>query len=128
MALATVSFIPWPCCITVCLGVLLLNSQMLCVQRTAGTSCWDCRMLLCKQPFCITALSALLLHFCVTHPSVLLGATLSCLLRVQCSLCLSPFPPQVEEQRSLEEALSMATAVIHYEPVPPDTALPEKGS
>uniref|UniRef100_A0A8C3VAF5 Transcription factor IIIA n=1 Tax=Catharus ustulatus TaxID=91951 RepID=A0A8C3VAF5_CATUS len=35
---------------------------------------------------------------------------------------------QVEEQRSLEEALSMATAVIHYEPVPPDTALPEKGS
>ncbi|NXQ50319.1 ZNF76 protein, partial [Catharus fuscescens] len=34
---------------------------------------------------------------------------------------------QVEEQRSLEEALSMATAVIHYEPVPPDTALPEKG-
>ncbi|XP_041282970.1 zinc finger protein 76 isoform X2 [Onychostruthus taczanowskii] len=35
---------------------------------------------------------------------------------------------QLEEQQSLEEALSMATAVIHYEPVPPDTALPEKGS
>ncbi|XP_066421186.1 zinc finger protein 76 isoform X1 [Molothrus aeneus] len=35
---------------------------------------------------------------------------------------------QVEEQQSLEEALSMATAVIHYEPVPPDTALPGKGS
>ncbi|NWS81927.1 ZNF76 protein, partial [Toxostoma redivivum] len=34
---------------------------------------------------------------------------------------------QLEEQQSLEEALSMATAVIHYEPVPPDTALPEKG-
>ncbi|NWX30881.1 ZNF76 protein, partial [Notiomystis cincta] len=35
---------------------------------------------------------------------------------------------QLEEQQSLEEAFSMATAVIHYEPVPPDTALPEKGS
>ncbi|XP_018778953.2 zinc finger protein 76 isoform X2 [Serinus canaria] len=35
---------------------------------------------------------------------------------------------QLEEQQSLEEALSMATAVIHYEPVPPDTALPGKGS
>uniref|UniRef100_A0A8C3F0N5 Transcription factor IIIA n=1 Tax=Corvus moneduloides TaxID=1196302 RepID=A0A8C3F0N5_CORMO len=35
---------------------------------------------------------------------------------------------QLEEQQSLEEALSMATAVIQYEPVPPDTALPEKGS
>ncbi|XP_038018541.1 zinc finger protein 76 isoform X3 [Motacilla alba alba] len=35
---------------------------------------------------------------------------------------------QLEEQQSLEDALSMATAVIHYEPVPPDTALPEKGS
>ncbi|NWY68777.1 ZNF76 protein, partial [Erithacus rubecula] len=35
---------------------------------------------------------------------------------------------QLEEQQSLEEALSMATAVIHYEPVPPATALPEKGS
>ncbi|NXX28181.1 ZNF76 protein, partial [Nicator chloris] len=35
---------------------------------------------------------------------------------------------QLEEQQSLEEALSMATAVIHYEAVPPDTALPEKGS
>ncbi|NXY22694.1 ZNF76 protein, partial [Atrichornis clamosus] len=35
---------------------------------------------------------------------------------------------QLEEQQSLEEALSMATAVIHYEPVPPDTAVPEKGS
>ncbi|NXC52309.1 ZNF76 protein, partial [Aleadryas rufinucha] len=35
---------------------------------------------------------------------------------------------QLEEQQSLEEALSMATAVIHYEPVAPDTALPEKGS
>lgn len=131
MALATVSFTPWPCCITACLGGLLLNSQMLCVQRTAGTSCWDCRMLLCKQPFSITALSALLLHFCVTHlchPSVMLRATLSCLLRVHCSLCLSPFPPQLEVQQSLEEALSMATAVIHYEPAPPDTALPEKGS
>ncbi|NXP98180.1 ZNF76 protein, partial [Vidua macroura] len=34
---------------------------------------------------------------------------------------------QLEEQQSLEEALSMATAVIHYEPVPPGTALPEKG-
>ncbi|NXQ54074.1 ZNF76 protein, partial [Anthoscopus minutus] len=34
---------------------------------------------------------------------------------------------QLDEQQSLEEALSMATAVIHYEPVPPDTALPEKG-
>ncbi|NXR87105.1 ZNF76 protein, partial [Hypocryptadius cinnamomeus] len=34
---------------------------------------------------------------------------------------------QLEEQQSLEEALSMATAVIHYEPVPPDPALPEKG-
>ncbi|NWT29945.1 ZNF76 protein, partial [Cardinalis cardinalis] len=34
---------------------------------------------------------------------------------------------QLEEQQSLEEALSMATAVIHYEPVPPDTALPGKG-
>ncbi|NXA99877.1 ZNF76 protein, partial [Cnemophilus loriae] len=34
---------------------------------------------------------------------------------------------QLEEQQSLEEALSMATAVIHYEPVPPDTAVPEKG-
>ncbi|NXO22840.1 ZNF76 protein, partial [Cisticola juncidis] len=34
---------------------------------------------------------------------------------------------QLEEQQSLEEALSMATAVIQYEPVPPDTALPEKG-
>ncbi|XP_048184347.1 zinc finger protein 76 isoform X1 [Corvus hawaiiensis] len=35
---------------------------------------------------------------------------------------------QLEEQQSLEEALSMATAVIQYEPVPPDTALPEKRS
>ncbi|NXW79146.1 ZNF76 protein, partial [Hirundo rustica] len=35
---------------------------------------------------------------------------------------------QLEEQQSLEEALSMAAAVIHYEPVPPATALPEKGS
>ncbi|XP_077645206.1 zinc finger protein 76 isoform X1 [Lonchura striata] len=35
---------------------------------------------------------------------------------------------QLEEQQSLEEALSMATAVIHYEPVAPDTALPGKGS
>ncbi|XP_039551716.1 zinc finger protein 76 isoform X4 [Passer montanus] len=35
---------------------------------------------------------------------------------------------QLEEQQGLEGALSMATAVIHYEPVPPDTALPEKGS
>ncbi|KAF4800501.1 zinc finger protein [Turdus rufiventris] len=35
---------------------------------------------------------------------------------------------QLEVQQSLEEALSMPTAVIHYEPVPPDTALPEKGS
>uniref|UniRef100_A0A8C3QF99 Transcription factor IIIA n=1 Tax=Cyanoderma ruficeps TaxID=181631 RepID=A0A8C3QF99_9PASS len=35
---------------------------------------------------------------------------------------------QLEEQQSLEDALSMATAVIHYEPVPADTALPEKGS
>ncbi|CAN8199903.1 unnamed protein product [Coccothraustes coccothraustes] len=35
---------------------------------------------------------------------------------------------QLEEQQSLEEALTMATAVIHYEPVPPDTALPGKGS
>ncbi|NXS78027.1 ZNF76 protein, partial [Erpornis zantholeuca] len=34
---------------------------------------------------------------------------------------------QLEEQQSLEEALSMATAVIHYKPAPPDTALPEKG-
>uniref|UniRef100_A0A8C5T1I8 Transcription factor IIIA n=1 Tax=Malurus cyaneus samueli TaxID=2593467 RepID=A0A8C5T1I8_9PASS len=35
---------------------------------------------------------------------------------------------QLEEQQSLEEALSMATAVIQYEPVPADTAVPEKGS
>nr|XP_030147744.3 zinc finger protein 76 isoform X2 [Taeniopygia guttata] len=35
---------------------------------------------------------------------------------------------QLEEQQSLEEALSMAAAVIHYEPVPPGTALPGKGS
>ncbi|XP_064254866.1 zinc finger protein 76 isoform X4 [Passer domesticus] len=35
---------------------------------------------------------------------------------------------QLEEQQGLEGALSMATAVIHYEPVPPDTALPQKGS
>ncbi|KAI1230960.1 hypothetical protein IHE44_0008396 [Lamprotornis superbus] len=35
---------------------------------------------------------------------------------------------QLEEQQSLEEAFNMATAVIHYEPVPPDTALPEKES
>ncbi|NWR46520.1 ZNF76 protein, partial [Regulus satrapa] len=35
---------------------------------------------------------------------------------------------QLEEQQSLEDALSVATAVIHYEPVPPGTALPEKGS
>ncbi|XP_058711712.1 zinc finger protein 76 isoform X2 [Poecile atricapillus] len=35
---------------------------------------------------------------------------------------------QLEEQQSLEEALSMATAVIHYEPVAANTALPEKGS
>uniref|UniRef100_A0A8C5JP75 Transcription factor IIIA n=1 Tax=Junco hyemalis TaxID=40217 RepID=A0A8C5JP75_JUNHY len=35
---------------------------------------------------------------------------------------------QLEEQQSLEEALSMATAVIHYEPVPPATAVPGKGS
>ncbi|XP_066060278.1 zinc finger protein 76 isoform X2 [Chamaea fasciata] len=35
---------------------------------------------------------------------------------------------QLEEQQSLEEALSMATAVVHYEPVPADTGLPEKGS
>ncbi|XP_036254178.1 zinc finger protein 76 isoform X2 [Molothrus ater] len=116
----------WPCCIAACLGGLLLNSQRPSVQRTTGTSCWDCRMLLCKQPFCISALCPSASHLC--HPSVLLGATLSCLLGIQHSHSLSPFPPQLEEQQSLEEALSMATAVIHYEPVPPDTALPGKGS
>ncbi|NWW70770.1 ZNF76 protein, partial [Climacteris rufus] len=35
---------------------------------------------------------------------------------------------QLEEQQSLEEALGVATAVIHYEPVPPDTAVSGTGS
>lgn len=73
MALATVPSTPWPpaacstcpqallhCCLP---RGLLLDSQMPCVQRTAGTSSWDCRMLICKQPFCPSAS-----HLC--HPLV----------------------------------------------------------
>lgn len=44
----------------------------------------------------VSSLSAPLLHTCVTHlchPSVLLRATLSCLLEVQHSYSVSPFPP-----------------------------------
>lgn len=87
-------------------------------------------MLLCKQPFCITALSALLLQTVSPTPSSLCPAGSHPELPFGGSALILSLPSllQLEEQQSLEEALSMATAVIQYEPVPPDTALPEKGS